>query len=177
MGDAQPSRLPAKLRLGQCPGGALKRTYRSDNKGGPNASVISSNTDAKTSFSSSSRRSRWRLERDENGNPISGDEEEEEQEDEDLRNEMMVGEDSAEAAILDISGGDNDDDDNIFSGVGGSNRKRLRGSEFGDVNDNFLRGVSEFLIEQGAIVAKWLLKILESLGFAYFDLQQTTIWW
>ncbi|VUZ48145.1 unnamed protein product [Hymenolepis diminuta] len=139
LGDAQPSRLPAKLRLGQGPGGALKRTYRGDNKGGPNAPVIS-HTDAKTSFSSSSRRSRWRLERDENGNPISGDEEEEEQEDEDLRNEMIAGEDSAEAAILDISGGDNDDDDNIFGGSGGSNRKRLRSSEFGNMDDNFLRG-------------------------------------
>ncbi|VDO04849.1 unnamed protein product [Rodentolepis nana] len=136
LGDAHPSRLPAKLRLGQGPSGAFKRTYRGDEKGGPNAAVISLTTDAKT-FSSSSRRSRWRLERDENGNPISGDEDED-QEDEDLRNEMMGGEDSAGSAILDIGAGDNDDD-NVFAGSGVNNRKRFRCSEFGEVGDSFLR--------------------------------------
>lgn len=118
LGDAQPisQRLPAKFRLGQVGDSAnfLKRGHlRSSNSAA-----------ASTSKSTPNNRSRWRLERDENGNPVSGDEDDDDDDEEEVVDVETVGNDG-EANL-------HEDADEELS------KKRFRASDFDDIDDSFV---------------------------------------
>lgn len=122
LGDAQPisQRLPAKFRLGQVGDSAnfLKRGHLS-----------SSNTTAvSASKSTPNNRSRWRLERDENGNPVSGDEDDDDDDEEEVVDVETLGND-----------GEANPHDEADEGL---SKKRFRPPDFDDIDDSFVRNVS-----------------------------------
>ncbi|KAL5108487.1 Zinc finger protein swm [Taenia crassiceps] len=119
LGDAQPmsQRLPAKFRLGQVGDSVnfLKRGHHSS----------SNTTAASASKSTPNNRSRWRLERDENGNPVSGDEDDDDDDEEEVVDVETI-ENDGEADPR-------DDADEELS------KKRFRPPDFDDIDDSFVR--------------------------------------
>ncbi|KAL5964474.1 Zinc finger protein swm [Taenia solium] len=119
LGDAQPisQRLPAKFRLGQIGDSVnfLKRGHLSS----------SNTTNTPATKSTPNNRSRWRLERDENGNPVSGDEDDDDDDEEEVVDVETVGNDG--------EANPRDDAEEELS------KKRFRHPDFDDIDDSFVR--------------------------------------
>ncbi|VDM31006.1 unnamed protein product [Hydatigera taeniaeformis] len=119
LGDAQPmsQRLPAKFRLGQI-GDSLNFLKRSHLSCSNSAAVPASK-------STPNNRSRWRLERDENGNPVSGDEDDD---------------DDDEEEVVDVEAVGNDDEANPHEDADDElSKKRFRAPDFDDIDDPYIR--------------------------------------